>query len=85
MKPKLRLLRGAIRRRNWRASRFIIRTIVMAALWPFCRKCGKFGWFGGSACCWRCQRENLLRAVFDADEVLDALDEPKLKAGIEEK
>jgi hypothetical protein len=70
--PKLRILRKCVRDRRWRPARWIIRTLAMSVLWSFCAKCGRFGWFGGSSCCWTCQWEKLKYALFEADEALES-------------
>jgi len=62
---RIGLLRSCIRKRHWKGVRFILKSVVVGTLWPFCRTCGKFG-FKTRRCCWKCSVENIFRALVDA-------------------
>lgn len=70
MKLKYVVLIVCLRNRKWRGAWYVVKTVARAIAWPFCRKCGKFGWHGGSIRCWPCQKENLLKALLEAEKEL---------------
>ena len=61
---RLKLLRGCIKRRHWKGARFIVKSTIIGTFWPFCRRCGSFG-FKTRPCCDKCSADNIIRDLFD--------------------
>lgn len=59
MGGRLRILRGCIKRRNWRGIRFIMSNFVLG-LWPICYQCGAWNW-DTRRLCWRCRLDNFIK------------------------
>ncbi len=71
MRSHLRHAISALRRGKYRFAWLTFAAPFRKLAWPFCRKCGRFGWHGGYPRCWKCQLENLvkcLREEPDAEE-----------------
>lgn len=64
--PRLRILRGALKRRNWRAVRVITKHVIRG-LWPICKRCGKWKRGLRPLCC-KCQRDAFREWLFAAGE-----------------
>jgi uncharacterized OB-fold protein len=57
---RYRILTSCVRRRYWKGVRFILKSVILGTLWPFCVTCGRLK-LSTRRCCWECQYNNILK------------------------
>jgi hypothetical protein len=61
---ELKVLLRAIRKRNWKFARFLLRNMTWGLTHNYCHQCGHPKGFSMRRVCWSCAYNNVIRNIF---------------------